>query len=785
MHLPVGSMLREYCITGVIGQGGFSIVYLAYEASLDRTIAIKEFFPTVLAQRSAGHSVAVVSSGNQPIFKVGLESFLREAKLQAKFFHPALVEVIRVWEQNNSAYMAMRYHRGQNLRDMKRSGMDLGAEQILSFVKPIFDALSLLHAHNVIHRDVSPDNILIRETGEPVLLDLGAARTVVAGMTQALTTVLKPGYAPIEQYADDGALEQGPWTDVYGLAAVVYFLYVGKAPPQAVTRIVSDSLASDELLAPVPSALRPVLRSALAVLPANRYRTIAEFRSALIEALDMPEAAVASPEANGQRFAATDDDQDDSTVVLPVRARPLATVNTSNSARSAPSTSTVSATTAEPLLPSRPPQAQPNPLTTGAQPQPQRTPTLPSTATSERTPSTPHSKQMLQYGAAALAVVAAASIWIWTSRSPPDVSLGALSIVQSSVPPAERSTDVTTPKPSADALPKSLPTHELPPTQSPPPPTSGPRQLVANEPAVAVSKPAVGVADPSTPASPAIATVAAALPTRRESEESLAWKRAMTSRSVFDLMAYLGKYPEGTHAEDARKSLPHTQRTSEGCLLRNALVRKFSWSGKCSDGVAVGSGVLKWVTQTGVTGTFEGRGTLKNGIMIGRWIFDLSPVAPDPWAIVNRTIDFDNIGSVSRRQRYALQNGRRYEGETDASEKKYFGELNGAGVYTSASGGEYRGQFLLGKKHGPGVYTYKDHARFKRLTASWVDDRLEGQGKLDLVDGSAFVGIFLRGKKGGFDGTVKKLRADGSVAETQVWRDGKPEGSDVSPIKGF
>ena len=83
MHLPVGSMLGEYCITGVIGQGGFSIVYLAYEASLDRTIAIKEFFPTVLAQRSAGHSVAVVSSSNQPIFKVGLESFLREAKLQA------------------------------------------------------------------------------------------------------------------------------------------------------------------------------------------------------------------------------------------------------------------------------------------------------------------------------------------------------------------------------------------------------------------------------------------------------------------------------------------------------------------------------------------------------------------------------------------------------------------------------------------------------------------------------------------------------------------------------
>jgi non-specific serine/threonine protein kinase len=784
MHLPVGSMLGEYCITGVIGQGGFSIVYLAYEASLDRTIAIKEFFPTVLAQRSVGQSVAVVSSSNQPIFKVGLESFLREAKLQAKFFHPALVEVIRVWEQNNSAYIAMRYHRGQNLREMKRSGMDLGAEQILSFVKPIFDALSLLHAHNVIHRDVSPDNILIRETGEPVLLDLGAARTVVAGMTQALTTVLKPGYAPIEQYADDGALEQGPWTDVYGLAAVVYFLYVGKAPPQAVTRIVSDSLTSDELLAAVPSAVRPVLRNALAVLPANRYRSIAAFRSALVEALDIREAAVASPEANGQRFAGTDDDQDDSTVVLPVRARQMATVNTSNSARSAPSTSTVSATTAEPRLPSRPPQAQPNPVTAAAQSRPLGTPTLTSTPTGERTATAPHSKQALQYGTAALAAVAAASIWIWTSRSPPAAGPGAVSIVQSSVPPAERSTTVTTPKPSADPQPESLPTRELPSTQSPPPPTSAPRPLVANEPAVAVNQPALSKVDPSPAAPPAVAPVAAALPAQRESKESLAWKRAMTSRSVFDLMAYLGKYPEGTHAKDARKSLPNTQRTSEGCLVRNALVHKFSWSGKCSDGMAIGPGVLKWATQTGVAGTFEGRGTLKNGIMVGRWIFDFSPAAPDPWAIVNRTVDFDNIGNVSRRQRYALQNGRQYEGETDANEKKYFGVLNGAGAYTNANGGEHRGQFILGKRHGPGVYTYKNHAQFKRLTASWVDARKEGQGKLEFLDGSALTGVFLRGKSG-FDGVVKRLRSDGSVAETQVWRDGKPEGSDVSPIKEF
>lgn len=435
-------MLGEYCVTGVIGQGGFSIVYLAYEASLDRTIAIKEFFPTVLAQRSTGHSVAVVSSSNQPIFKVGLESFLREAKLQAKFFHPALVEVIRVWEQNNSAYIAMRYHRGQNLRDMKRSGMDVSPEQILSVVKPIFDALSLLHTHNVIHRDVSPDNILIRETGEPVLLDLGAARTVVAGMTQALTTVLKPGYAPIEQYADDGALEQGPWTDVYGLAAVVYFLYIGKAPPQAVTRIVSDSLAGDELLAPVPSALRAVLRSALAVLPANRYQTIAEFRTAFVDAIGASAMSAAPPASTGDIAALAVDEHDDSTVVLPMKARQIAPVSAQIAILAAPSASDADATVSN--FPRQPQRAQPRPLTDGGRPEGQETPTIPSTVPNPAVASSPRSNRPLMYGAAAFALLASASAWLWTNQSGSPGNNNASNVPQNSVPPVERPSSIAT-----------------------------------------------------------------------------------------------------------------------------------------------------------------------------------------------------------------------------------------------------------------------------------------------------------------------------------------------------
>ena len=823
MHLPVGSMLGEYCITGVIGQGGFSIVYLAYEASLDRTIAIKEFFPTVLAQRSAGHSVAVVSSSNQPIFKVGLESFLREAKLQAKFFHPALVEVIRVWEQNNSAYIAMRYHRGQNLRDMKRSGMDLSAEQILSFVKPIFDALSLLHTHNVIHRDVSPDNILIRETGEPVLLDLGAARTVVAGMTQALTTVLKPGYAPIEQYADDGALEQGPWTDVYGLAAVVYFLYTGKAPPQAVTRIVSDSLASDELLAAVPSALRPVLHSALAVLPANRYRTIAEFRSAFVDAIGLetlltnnPTGPKASDLKTGVAGASIADVSDESTVVRPaVDSFDDSTVVLPTMPRRKGADVPIAVVSRETL-----PSVEPRQDSKVAAEQrvhdsasTRMKPPFQSTNIGEEHRSSVASKKtkVRKYAALSMAsVVAVASLaWIWLERdsNQPVVDVGSTNKTITSpesrpgspliVPDETPKSAVAVPVQAAPAIPvasdapKAIAATATPqndttdsvkassqmpqavsrpiatakataaqsaasvvepsprarnlyesgdgvvrpnPSQPVPRPNSidnvtparpaanvvdplpkarnfyetgdgvlrpnvassvgGSKSLVAQSPsAPSTNATAAAGTDASQVRSASLQPASSAPPVVQESAESLIWKRAMGSRSAFDFMAYLGKFPSGEHANEAQKSLVKAQRSSEGCWLRFPATRAFAWSGKCSEGMAVGSGVLKWTTLQGSAGTVEGRGTFNNGIMVGRWTFDYTYTVPVDNPIVSRVIDFDNAGNVSKQQRYTHKDGAHYVGGTDASMNSYFGARQGEGTFRYAWGQIDRGTY--------------------------------------------------------------------------------------------
>ncbi len=282
-QLPIGSTLGDFTITGIVGEGGFGIVYLAYEAALDRVVAIKEYLPSSIAGRTGNQSVMVRSQLNTNAFASGLKNFMREAQMLAKFSHPALVEVHRVWEQNSTAYMAMRYYEGKTLRDWRLTNEDFDEARIRRLLEPVMDALSLLHAQNVLHRDVSPDNILMRGSGAPVLLDLGAARLVIGGMTQALTTILKPGYAPIEQYVDDGTMHQGPWTDVYGLGAVLYYMLTGVAPPQAVARMITDpirNMTSKVRVSVSPTFIEAVI-AALAVRPENRFQSVDELRDAL------------------------------------------------------------------------------------------------------------------------------------------------------------------------------------------------------------------------------------------------------------------------------------------------------------------------------------------------------------------------------------------------------------------------------------------------------------------------------------------------------------------------
>ena len=282
--LPAGTQLQEFRVERVIGEGGFGIVYLADDTLLGRPVAIKEYMPTQLASRTERRTVQVRSEQHSPAFDAGRRSFINEARMLAQFKHRSLVEVFRYWEENGTAYMAMPFYDGPTLRNAigaRPEGIDQAwLERILL---PIMDALEHMHRAKVYHRDIAPDNILLVAEDHPVLLDLGAARHIIGEATQAVTVMLKPGYAPIEQYSDDDASRQGPWTDIYALCAVVHFAVCRKSPIAAVGRIDRDPLQSLVDLAPsgFSADFLQAIDWGLAVRPEDRPRSIAVLRDAM------------------------------------------------------------------------------------------------------------------------------------------------------------------------------------------------------------------------------------------------------------------------------------------------------------------------------------------------------------------------------------------------------------------------------------------------------------------------------------------------------------------------
>jgi Protein kinase domain len=242
--LPVGSLLADFEVQRVIGEGGFGIVYLARDVHLERLVAVKEYMPTSLATRKADEQVTVRSQRHRETFELGRRSFINEAKLLAQLDHPSLVKVLRYWEDRGTAYMAMPYYQGDTLKQrLQQPGAQPPTEAWLrALLMPMLDALEHLHARDLLHRDIAPDNIMLLPSGAPLLLDFGAARHVIGDATQALTVILKPGYAPIEQYAEAASMRQGPWTDLYALAAVMYGAVSGKPPQASVARVLKDDL---------------------------------------------------------------------------------------------------------------------------------------------------------------------------------------------------------------------------------------------------------------------------------------------------------------------------------------------------------------------------------------------------------------------------------------------------------------------------------------------------------------------------------------------------------------
>ena len=560
--LGVNHRLDEFELLEVIGEGGFGIVYRAYDHSLQREVAIKEYMPSMLARRVGDNSVHVRSERLTATFQAGLRSFINEARTLAQFSHPALVRVHRFWEANSTAYMAIQLYKGRTLRRLAEDEPGRITEQwLLGMLGPLLGALETLHRSQCFHRDIAPDNIFIQQDDLPVLLDFGAARKSIADLVDEVAVMVKSGYSPIEQYADDNTLLQGAWTDLYALGAVLYRAVTGHPPPSAVVRSVQDayvplsSMGRDDL----SPAFCAAIDHTLAVHSKDRTQTVAAFAAELglvklgdiyvsgmgVPAVIIPAAPVSAtpppPQLTPQQF---------SPVSAPAPLEPM---------------------------------SMPMPV---AAPEPVRAPApapVPRAAQDERdsrakarkaVAAAPAQKQKLKrppWGMVGVLLIALVAVGAWIGLRltsgmqpqepktamvpvpPPSDPMSTSAAPPAAMPPAA-TTGTATP-PATDGVPPAVAggAAAQPPAAaaSAPAASTGPLAPLENVP---VTTPGTAPATPATPATPPESALATA-----EAED---WNLAQSENTREGYEAYLRRYRRGLHAREARNAIAEINRVS-------------------------------------------------------------------------------------------------------------------------------------------------------------------------------------------------------------------------------
>ncbi len=276
--LPPGTRIEEFEFRRVLGHGGFGLTYLGWDHSLEISVAIKEYLPVDLAFRESDFSVGPRTSHARDEFNWGLDRFLAEARALARFSHPSLVRVYRFFNAHGTGYIVMEYVEGETLSDYLERVGHVDEATLRGLLTPILDGLEQVHRGDFLHRDIKPGNIIIREDSSPVLIDFGAARNAMGQKSRSVTSIVTPGYAPIEQYSTRG--NQGPWTDIYGLGAVCYRALTGDAPMGATDRLRVDPLvpATEAARERGSPAFLQAIDRALAVEEENRPQSISEWR---------------------------------------------------------------------------------------------------------------------------------------------------------------------------------------------------------------------------------------------------------------------------------------------------------------------------------------------------------------------------------------------------------------------------------------------------------------------------------------------------------------------------
>ncbi len=497
--LPKGTRLGEFELRGVLGVGGFGIVYLAFDHQLERDVAVKEYMPESLAGRTETLQVSLRSKSDAETFALGLKSFVNEARLLARFDHPSLLKVHRFWEANGTAYMAMPVMRGRTVRETRRQMSGAPDEAWLrGLLDPLLGAIEKLHGEGVYHRDIAPDNIQIEPDGRPVLLDFGAARRVISDKTQTLTAILKPAYAPIEQYAEAAQVKQGPWTDLYALGATLHYLLLGKPPAPATARTVQDD-PSELTPANCPGCSEAFLHTIdwmLAPRPQQRPQSVAALREVLGGRAPLPWVpAPAPPPVPAQPLDM------ERTVLLPPRSTPAAAPSPQAFVRTAP-----------PLHDDEPTMVVPRPAPPSLSPSPS-----PQAASRSPLPPPPARRWPLVAGLGIAAVVAAA-VALWPKAVPaPAAAPAASAPTLAAVASAPAAPPAAEPAPPAASVPEStIATVVLPGAANKPPAERGERAPARPATRPAAERPAPPAAESPVQGTPAPQSLAPAAPPAAE-----------------------------------------------------------------------------------------------------------------------------------------------------------------------------------------------------------------------------------------------------------------------------
>ena len=272
-------LIGHYTIEGVLGQGGFGITYLGIDELHEKKVAIKEFFPQGIVTRNIEYqdTVTVTFVGEKENYEKGKERFLKEARTMAKFSKDeGIVKALDFFEINNTAYIVMEYLEGITLKQYLRENQRIAPEDLIELLVPLIESLDEIHSQGMIHRDISPDNIMVLPDGRIKLMDFGAARDYTEFGEKSLSIVLKPGYAPPEQYQTHGI--QGPWTDIYALCATMYKCITGETPPDAIDRVIDDHLKKiSEFGITIPPQVESVIIKGMSVSAKDRYQDIKDF----------------------------------------------------------------------------------------------------------------------------------------------------------------------------------------------------------------------------------------------------------------------------------------------------------------------------------------------------------------------------------------------------------------------------------------------------------------------------------------------------------------------------